>query len=93
MGIMGLYRIYLYVCGRPFSEEGQPINNVMLLPRTRSIIAGAGLKINAIDGIGHYLPFPGRPPIEVPILNNPQSLMRWVAFHSLTIGEKPLRPQ
>jgi 2-polyprenyl-3-methyl-5-hydroxy-6-metoxy-1,4-benzoquinol methylase len=92
MGIMGLYRMYLYLCGRPFSEEGQPINNLMLLPRTRSMIAGAGLKIKVIDGIGHYLPFPGRPPIEVPVLNNPRPLMRWIAFHSLTIGEKPVKP-
>jgi 2-polyprenyl-3-methyl-5-hydroxy-6-metoxy-1,4-benzoquinol methylase len=91
MGIMGLYRMYLYLCGRPFTEEGQPINNLMLLPRTRSIIAGAGLRIKLIDGIGHYLPFPGQPPIEVPVFNNPRPLMRWIALHSLTVGEKPLR--
>ncbi len=88
LGTLGLYRAYLRLCGRRFSEEGQPINNFMLLPRTRALLAAAGLRIRVIDGVGHYLPFPGRPPIEIPVLNNPRILMRWLALHSLTIGEK-----
>jgi hypothetical protein len=88
MGTMGLYRAYLRLCGRPFREEGQPINNFMLLPRTRGLLAATGLKIRVVDGVGHYVPFPGRPPIEIQVLNNPRTLMRWLALHSLTIGEK-----
>jgi len=89
LGAMGLYRLYLRLRGRRFSEEGQPINNFMLLPRTRGMVAAAGLKIRAVDGVGHYLPIKGRPPVEAPFFNNPRMLMRWVALHSLTIGEKP----
>jgi 2-polyprenyl-3-methyl-5-hydroxy-6-metoxy-1,4-benzoquinol methylase len=89
MGLPGLHRIYVGLTGRTYTEEGQPINNFMLLPRTRRMVVKAGLKVKVVDGIGHYLPFPGRPPIEMPALNNPRFLMRWTGLHSLTVGEKP----
>lgn len=89
LGLLGLYRIYLRLCGRVFTEEGQPINHCLLLPLTRYWVAQAGLRVRAADGIGHYLPFPGRPPIEMAKLNNPRMLMRWLGLHSLIVAEKP----
>jgi 2-polyprenyl-3-methyl-5-hydroxy-6-metoxy-1,4-benzoquinol methylase len=89
LGPVGLYRIYLRMCGRVFSEAGQPINQCLLLPATRSWVKRAGLKITSIDGIGHYLPFPGRSDLVFPRLNNPRKLMRWFALHSLIVAEKP----
>lgn len=89
MGIMGLHRIYVGLSGRTYTEEGQPINNFMLAPRTRRMVVKAGLKIKLVDGIGHYLPFPGRPPIAIPALDNPRFLMRWLSVQTLTIGQKP----
>jgi 2-polyprenyl-3-methyl-5-hydroxy-6-metoxy-1,4-benzoquinol methylase len=88
MGSMGLYRIYLGLCGRRYTEEGQPINQFMLLPRTRNMILAAGLRVAVIDGVGHYLPIKGRRPVELRFLNNPRSLMRWFGLHSLVTGEK-----
>lgn len=87
-GLMGLYRGYLRLAGRPYTEVGQPINNFTLLPRTLRWIRATGLKINAIDAIGHYLPFPGRPPIEMGFLDNPRWLMRWTGLHSLVVAQK-----
>ena len=92
LGTMGLYRMYRRLCGRPFTEEGQPINHFMMLPRTRTMIDSAGLDVKKIDGVGHYLPFPGRPPVELAFLNEPRHLMRWFALHSLTIAQKPASP-
>jgi len=89
MGLLGLYRIYRGATGRTYTEGGQPINHFMLLPRTRRMVVKAGLKIKVVDGIGHYVPFPGRPPIEMTALNSPRFLMRWVSVQTLTIGEKP----
>jgi 2-polyprenyl-3-methyl-5-hydroxy-6-metoxy-1,4-benzoquinol methylase len=91
MGLPGLHRLYVGLTGRTYREEGQPINNFMLLPRTRRMVVRAGLHVKVVDAIGHYLPFPGRPPIEMRALNNPRFLMRWTGMHSLTIGEKPRR--
>jgi 2-polyprenyl-3-methyl-5-hydroxy-6-metoxy-1,4-benzoquinol methylase len=89
LGTFGLYRLYLRLCGRPYTEEGQPINNLTLLPMTIGWVKQVGLKIKTVDAIGHYLPFPGRPPIEMAFLNNPRMLMRWLGLHSLIIAEKP----
>ncbi|TMC46506.1 MAG: methyltransferase domain-containing protein, partial [Chloroflexi bacterium] len=65
MGPMGLYRAYARVIGRPYTEEGQPINNFVLLPRLVNWVRRAGLRLVAVDGRGHYLPWPGGPPREI----------------------------
>jgi len=89
LGPMGLYRMYLRVRGRRYTEEGQPINNVMLLPLTVRWIRQAGLRVLTVDATGHYIPFPGAPPREYPALGRPHVIMRWFALHSLVIATKP----
>lgn len=87
-GSMGLYRAYLRLRGRCHTDVGQPINNLTMLPRTCLWMKRVGLRIRRIDAIGHYLPFPGRRPIEFSICNNPRTLMPWFALHSLVVAEK-----
>ncbi|HXM35232.1 MAG TPA: class I SAM-dependent methyltransferase [Pyrinomonadaceae bacterium] len=89
LGPMGLYRGYLRLMGRRFTEEGQPINNFLLLPLTRSWIARTGLRVSAVDAVGHYLLLPGRLPLELRIFNTPKTLMRWFGHHSLIVAQKP----
>ena len=89
MGLLGLHRLYVGMTGRTYTEEGQPINNFMLFPRTRKLVKKAGLKVIACDGVGHYIPFPGRPPFILTERGSPRFLTRWIAHHSLTIGQKP----
>ena len=86
---MGLYRAYLRVRGRPYTEVGQPINHLTMLPLTLGWVRRAGLRIRTHDGIGHYLPFPGRAPIELRRLDRRRRLMHWFALHSLIVAEKP----
>jgi len=88
LGTFGLYRFYLRLRGRTHTEEGQPINNFLLLPMTIGWVLRSGLRVTTVDAVGHYLPFPGRPPIEMPIFNNPRTLMRWIGLHSLIVAEK-----
>src|SRR5256714_9964789 len=88
LGALGLYRVYLRICGRRFTEEGQPINNFLVLPLTRSWVARTGLHMQTVYATGHYLPLPGQPPVEIPSLNHPERIMRWVAHHSLIVAEK-----
>lgn len=88
LGTLGLYRAYLRMRGRRFTEEGQPINNFLILPLTRSWVARTGLHFQTVYATGHYLLFPGHPPVEIPLLNHPQKIMRWVAHHSLIVAEK-----
>jgi SAM-dependent methyltransferase len=89
LGPMGLYRGYLRLTGRRYTETGQPINRFTLLPVTRAWVRRAGLEVEGVDGRGHYLPVPGRPPVEVPALGHPQVIMRWFGLHSLVIARKP----
>ena len=88
LGLLGLYRGYVRLKGKPFTEGGQPINRFMLLPLTCAWLRRAGLRIRAVDAIGHYLPWPGRPPINYPGLESVRAL-RWFAHHSLIVAEKP----
>ena len=88
LGALGLYRVYLRICGRRFTEEGQPINNFLVLPLTRSWVARTGLRMRTVYATGHYLPLPGQPPVEIPSLDHPEGIMRWVAHHSLIVAEK-----
>ncbi len=88
LGTLGLYRAYLRMRGRRFTEEGQPINNFLVLLQTRSWVANTGLQLQAVQATGHYLLLPGRPPVEIPWLNHPEKIMRWVAHHSLIVAEK-----
>jgi 2-polyprenyl-3-methyl-5-hydroxy-6-metoxy-1,4-benzoquinol methylase len=88
LGLLGLYRGYVRLMGRPFTEGGQPINRFMLLPATCAWIRRAGLRICTVDAVGHYLPWPGRPPRRLTRLDAAHSL-RWLAHHSLVVAEKP----
>jgi SAM-dependent methyltransferase len=88
LGPLGLYRGYARLRGRPYTEEGQPINRFMLLPRTCAWVHRAGLRIKTVDAVGHYLPWPGRPLRALPWLESWRSL-RWFALHSLVVAEKP----
>ncbi len=87
LGLMGIYRIYRTLTGRPYTEVGQPINTVTLLPRTCAWVSNAGLKILLTAGAGHYMPWPRRPPIPFPSLD--RHALRWTALHSLVVAEKP----
>ena len=87
-GPMGLYRGYLRLTGRRYTETGQPINRFTMLPLTRAWTAGSGLDVEIVDGEGQYLPFPGRPPVRCAILERPRVLARWFALHSLVVARK-----
>ena len=76
--------------GRRFTEEGQPINHFLLAPLVRHWVRTAGLRIVADAAAGHYLPFPGRPPILL------IERSRWLdpfGLHALTVAEKPCRAE
>lgn len=90
LGPIGGYRGYLRLTGRRFTEEGQPINHFLLAPLVRHWVRTAGLRIIRTATAGHYLPFPGRPPILL------IERSRWLdpfGLHALTVAEKPCRAE
>jgi len=88
LGPLGLYRAYLRLRGRRFTEEGQPINRCLLLPRTAAWVETSGLRVELVTAAGHYLPWPGRPPIRVAALDR-WAPLKWFALHSLLVACKP----
>jgi len=88
LGTLGLYRIYLWLSGREFSELGQPINQVTTIPRTLYWLAAAGLRTVRIRCEGQYLPFPRRPPVHLRRLEQFWPL-KPLGLHSFFLAEKP----
>jgi len=88
LGPWGLYRGYLRLRGRRFTETGQPVNRFTTIPRTRRWIGAAGLTVRRTDAEGHYLLLPGRAPRRLLALDRLTPL-RWLAHHSLFVAEKP----
>jgi 2-polyprenyl-3-methyl-5-hydroxy-6-metoxy-1,4-benzoquinol methylase len=85
LGPIGAYRSYLRLTGRRFTEEGQPINHFLLAPLVRRWVRAAGLCIVRTETAGHYLPFPGRPPI---LLIERSRWLDLFGLHALTVAEK-----
>jgi 2-polyprenyl-3-methyl-5-hydroxy-6-metoxy-1,4-benzoquinol methylase len=88
LGPMGLYRGYLRARGRRYTEGGQPICHLTSLPRTLTWMHRAGLKVQTVAAVGHYLLRPGREPVAIRVLDAIRPL-RWFALHSLVIARKP----
>ena len=86
-GPFGLYRAYLRLRGRRFTEVGQPINQLTMFPRTLLWIRRAGLTARAVEGDGHYLLLPGREPRRIDFLDRP--FLKWFATHGLVVAQKP----
>ena len=85
LGPMGAYRAYLRAVGRPFTEEGQPINHPLLAPLVRAWVRAAGFRVVQASSTGHYLPFPGRPPI---LLAEGARFLSPFGLHALTVAER-----
>lgn len=88
LGVMGLYRLYLRLTGRKYQEEGQPLNRLTLWPRTLAWVKSAGLVVESLDGVGHYILRRGRAPRPIRTLDRLRWLTRWTALHSLTVAAK-----
>lgn len=88
-GLLGLYRHYRELTGRPYTEVGQPINNPLTVKDRVRKLRKLGCRIDAVDGCGHYLYVPRRDPQRLAWLDNPRFVMKWLATHSLTVATKP----
>ena len=87
LNLSGLHRLYREWTGRPFTEEGQPINHFLLLPRVRNWVNQVGFTIKHTGGTGHYMPWPGRPPVRQVWVDH-LPLARFFALHALIVANK-----
>jgi 2-polyprenyl-3-methyl-5-hydroxy-6-metoxy-1,4-benzoquinol methylase len=92
MGAFGLYRAYLRLRGRRYTEGGQPICRLTSLPRTWWWLRRAGFRILAVHTAGHYALFPGRIPWEPAWLKALAPILWPFGLHSAFVAEKPTAP-
>ena len=90
MNLMGLYRAYLRMVGRKYSEVGQPLNNLTHLLRTRAWLRRAGLNVEHMSSSGHYIPVRGRWPVAVKWLDDWPKPIGWFGLHSTFVAKKVL---
>jgi 2-polyprenyl-3-methyl-5-hydroxy-6-metoxy-1,4-benzoquinol methylase len=89
LSTFGLYRAYVTLRGREFTEEGQPINHPLRVTKVLEWVREAGLRCDHFTGRGQYWFFPGRVPVELRWAEKPRWLMRWFGFHPLIVACKP----
>ena len=88
-GPFGLYRGYLRLRGRRYTEGDQPICRLTMLPRTLFWVWRSGLRIRTAAATGQYLLAPGRLPWEPGVLKRLNWLLWPLGLHSLVVAEKP----
>lgn len=84
MNLIGVYRIFMRLVGKRYTELGQPINQSLLVVQRVRQLRKLGCRVDAVDGNGHFLPVPGYDVIELRWLERPRWLMRWFCLNSLT---------
>ena len=90
MGPVGLYRGYLRLRGRRYTEGGQPICRLTSLPRTWLVAAPRRVSRAAqCDAIGHYVLRPGHVPYEPAGIARVERWLWPFGLHSLFVAEKP----
>lgn len=85
-GPFGVYRAYLRLRGRRYTEGDQPICHFTTLPRTLAWVRRAGFRVVTLDAVGHYLLRPGHLPRRVL-----QRQERWLwpfGLHSIVVAER-----
>ena len=88
-GPFGLYRAYLRLRGRRYTEGDQPICRLTMLPRTLFWVWRSGLRVRTAAATGQYLLAPGRLPWEPSGLKRLNWLLWPLGLHSLVVAEKP----
>ena len=88
LNLTGLYRIYLWLRGRPYNSgvEVQPIEQPLLGFRVFSALRRLNFRILSTDSCGHYFLMPGRPPKRIRILENAKVLRRLLSPFALHFG-------
>lgn len=89
MGPVGLYRGYLRLRGRRYTEGDQPICRLTSLPRTWRWLRRAGFNVRTVDSIGHYILRPRHVPYEPAGVRRFERWLWPFGLHSLFIAEKP----
>jgi 2-polyprenyl-3-methyl-5-hydroxy-6-metoxy-1,4-benzoquinol methylase len=88
LSFVGLYRVFLRLVGRRYTELGQPINQPLTLVGRVLRLKRLGCRVDEVDGAGQLLPLPRVGTVELTWLDRPHRLTKWFAFDSLTVATR-----
>jgi 2-polyprenyl-3-methyl-5-hydroxy-6-metoxy-1,4-benzoquinol methylase len=88
LSLVGLWRVYCRLIGRPYHEVGQPINHPLIFIGLIRKLKRLGCRIDATEGRAHLLGVPKYGTIELPWLERPYAITKWFAFHTLAVSTK-----
>ncbi len=89
MGFFGLYRIYLRLTGRKWTEVGQPINRFVMIPRTLFWLKSSGFKVKHFESEIISFPWFGKRKVYHLKWKKPRFIFKWFGLQSFFICEKP----
>jgi SAM-dependent methyltransferase len=84
--LVGLYRLYLRLTGRHFTEMGQPVNKCLTTVGLWWRLRRAGLWVPHVEGRVIQLPLPGGRTALFPRLER----FWWLCQHACTVAYKPV---
>lgn len=88
LSLIGLWRLACRIVGKPYSETGQPINQPLVLLRRVLALRRLGCRVDQVAGTHQLLVIPGFTTVRLQFLERPQSVMKWVGFHGLTVATR-----
>jgi 2-polyprenyl-3-methyl-5-hydroxy-6-metoxy-1,4-benzoquinol methylase len=89
LSLYGLGRLYLWARRVPFREAGdQPINHPLTLIQRVQALRRLGCRVEAADGLGHFLPLPHFGTVELRFLERPHQVTKWFALESVTAATR-----
>lgn len=88
LGFFGLYRIYLRLIGRKWTEMGQPINKFVLMPKTKLWLKIVGFRSIISDSSIISCPSPFSNNIINFNWKNPRFVFKWFGLQSFFLAKK-----
>jgi 2-polyprenyl-3-methyl-5-hydroxy-6-metoxy-1,4-benzoquinol methylase len=86
LNLLGLYRLALRLIGRRYTEQGQPVNQPLMLFRQVRLLRRLGCDINVVEGHGVPFVIPGYGTLYLPA--RPQRLTRWFAYETIVVATR-----
>lgn len=84
----GIYRGYLRLVGRPYTEGGQPINKFVMLPRTLAWVRRCGLSVEIYGSDDIVVPRLGGRPWHFSTAGPVAGVGKWMGLQSFVFGVK-----
>jgi SAM-dependent methyltransferase len=76
LSLLGLHRLSIRLRRRPYTEGGQPLNNLTMWPRIFFWLRRAGFDVQHVEIADHYLPRRGKQPRKLTIPPRLDPLLR-----------------